>query len=211
MTMPTDNNISPQELWLELCKKERPFRLSNMPETSRFKLSDGSPAVVAIRVLTSEECAEASFAAERFVKEQYKKLKMDVPKTDDISAVSFRDKYDDRIYVEILYTACRNPEDMKKPFFISGSNSIANILTNSEIAVLYNQYLLIEQELGPAINKLEDYEIEAYIEKLATGGSIFLASITADAARVLLKCLALHLAKLRTRNISVGSQQEEHI
>jgi hypothetical protein len=208
--LPPDN-ISDKELWIQLSKTDRPWKIIDMPDTSRFKLPDGSPAPCAIRILTGEEIQECIFSAEKYVQDAYKRLKIDIPKRDDFSD-SYRTALDNREFVEILYRACRNPEDIKKPFFVTGVNSIAKVLTNQEIIVIYNEYLILQNELGPIVNKMEAGEMNIWIEKLARGGTAyFLGSLSAQAQTKLIQYMACQLTRLQTDKSSATLPQEENI
>jgi hypothetical protein len=184
--MPPDN-IEPADLWAQICKKERAYKVIDSPLT----LADGSKVPIAMQVLTQQECAVATIEAENFTKKALKNKDNSLSK--DEMNNGYDTIYENRAMIEILFEACRTavPEvNLGKKFF-STKESMARNLTTDQLAVLFREYVIVQQELGPIVSQMEQYELEAWIEKLVNGGSCYpLASLTSVAVNQLTMYMA---------------------
>lgn len=197
-------NIESSDLWAQIIQQPRAFRIIDSP----LKLNDGSPVPIAIWVLTQEESQICTIEAERFTRKMLKEQGGEIPKSNEMSE-GYHNLYETRAQAEILAKACRNPADLLKPFFPSVP-AISKKLTTDEIGVLLNQYIIIQQEIGPIVSHMEEYEFNAWIEKLAKGGSAsFLGSLTSAAQNQFIMSMANQLWKLQMDKCSVGMQPDE--
>jgi hypothetical protein len=130
-----------------------------------------------------------------------------LPNKDDASQ-GYKDLYESRASVEILFRACRRPGEITKVFFPTPS-AIAEQLTVDEIGVMFNQYLIVCSEIGPIVSKMSQGEYDAWIDRLVEGGAANTMAFFSVAARIdLVMYLASRLSALRTDKPSAGSQPE---
>lgn len=178
---------------------ERPYKVVDFPRNDE----NGQPiGKVAIRVLTQEEQLAASAAAEKVAREVLKEQNKDT--------FGYERVYVDSVCVETLFRACRDPEDVKKTAFPTPRDVRQN-LTTEECAMLFRNYLTVQLELGPAIYSLSDEEAEAWIDRLAEGGSYApLDAAVSDVAKLLTMYMVYRLRpqSSQTDNGSAGSQPD---
>jgi hypothetical protein len=202
MALPTDN-ISPEQLWAEITARPRPARIVETP----LKRADGSPVYCAVRLLTQAEALAAASEGEREATRIAKaEGKSDTPALYAASKGP-ADLRNSCAAVEILMRAARMPHDQNVPFFPSKGHLLG--LLPDEIDILTGQYLMVQAELGPVIHALSDVEVEAWIEKLTTGGQKFLLPFLSwGVVSTLLTSLASRAENSSTSNFSPGSQPE---
>lgn len=188
-------NVEPTALWLALSTKPRPVSIVDFPAS---KLPGGgvgeSIGKVAIRVLTEHELHGCRVNAERTAREMLK---------DDAKPgnLGYQDIYNNELAFELVYMACRDPDDHGRPVFLHPKLT-RELLTTDEVAVLLDAYNLHRAESGPILAELTLAEMEAWIAKLQEGGSrVPLASLSGEAKSDLI----LHLVrKLSTLTGSAG-------
>lgn len=197
MSLPP-TNIPASQLWLALCSKERPSQIVDFPRT----LPNGDPVgQLRIRVLTQEEQMAATTAAERVAREHLKEAKRD--------DLGYERLYSDAYCIETLFRACRDVDDVTRPAF-PAPKQIRQTMTTEECGALFQHYLTVQLELGPTVWKMSDEEYEAWISRLAEGGSAFLFdTLSSDLQKMLLLYMAYQLRSSPTDNTSAGSQPEE--
>lgn len=191
-------DIPASQLWLKLQELPRPSKLVDFPR----KGEDGEPVgQLAIRILTQEEQMICSIAAEKSARDHLKEAKRD-----DLGYERF---YTDAVCVEVLYRACRDPEDPSRPAFPT-SKQIREALTTEECAALFNHYLTIQLELGPTVISMSDAELEAWIDRLVEGGSAFpFDLLSSDLQKLVLLHMGYQLRSSQTDKSSAGSPPEE--
>jgi hypothetical protein len=156
--MPPD--MPATELWTTLTTMPRPHRLVDFPR----KREDGAPVgQVAIWTLNQGEQIAAGIAAEKLVRKELPDAKRD-------DSLGYATAYSNASAVEILYRACRDPNDLSRSAFPSAS-SMRAYLTTDEIAVLFNAYISVQTEVGPIVGALTAEELDAWINRLVEGGS----------------------------------------
>jgi len=166
----------------------------------RFKPGTTEPiGQLAIRPLLQGEQLAASIAAEKAVSAELK----DSPKDSTGREVAFSNAS----AVEIIFRACRDANDLNRPAFPS-TKAIRDHLTTDECGVLFNQYLVVSNEVGPIISGMTIEERDAWLDKLEEAGSNldFLASYSPVALRTFLSGALERVRNLRTLVTSVGSQ-----
>lgn len=198
---PTD--VAASELFLKLSSATRPGDIVDFPR----KGADGEPlGQVRMVVLTERELVAAAIDAEKFAQ---KHLKTDMKLSD--SSQGYLDVYRHESAVQILHRSCKRVEDdmAKLPAFPS-PNEIRDVLTPDEIAVLLEEYYLVQAKYGPIVARLSREEVEAWINKIAEGGSAYpLAFLSSETKDGLLVRICSLLQTLPTDSISAGLQQDD--
>lgn len=210
-------DISPEELWASVTAMPRAHRIVPFP---RFKPGTKEPICnVAMIVLTQGDCMLGLAAADRTTR----KLLGDANATKNAKAAAANpnaasstttqgavDIYRNASSIEVLWRACRNPNDLSKPFFPT-REAIGLHLTTDEIGVLMNHYLETQVDLGPVISRMSDAEVEEWIDQLTKGGLAagVLSFFSSEALRTLVRALASRLSPSTTDSTSRGSQPSD--
>lgn len=194
--------MSDKDLWTRITQKPRPHRIVN------FTIN-GEDCQIAIMTLTGAQAQIINLDSEKYTDEMIKKYVKNVGKTKEEFSMSYSHIYQDKIVVETLFTACRKPEDLTSSFFPS-SMSISKYLSQDEIAVLFSMYLETRSDLSCILGELTAEQIDAAIERLADGGGEdFLASLSLEATKQLMRHMASRLLKLQMHNDLPGLQHVE--
>ena len=190
-------DISPTDLWLKLSARERPSKVVDFPR----KGEDGNPVgQLRIRVLTQEEQMVCASAAEKIAREHLKDSKKD--------ELGYERLYSDAFCVEVLFRACRDVADIGRALFPSPKH-LRGALTTEECSMLFQHYLTVSVELGPTALTMSDEEFEAWVSRLAEGGSAFpFDLLSSDLQRLLILYMARLLTSQKDKS-SVGSPPEE--
>ena len=193
--------LSGADLWAQIIAMPRPHRVVDFPRTG----DDGEPvARLVMQVLRQEEQITAAVETERFTKKMIK----DIPRADEAKR-AYDDIYNNQGACEILFLACRQTDNLTRPFFPS-SSAIRQSLTPDEVGVLYRSYLVIQDEVGPIVANISDDEREAWIVRLQQGGSrVPLASLSLEALTDLAFSLACRTPISPTDTSSPGSLLDE--
>lgn len=194
-------NVEPSALWIALTKRPRPHTLIDFPAS---KLPGGavgeSPGKLALWVLTEHELHECRANAERAAKEL---LKDDDAKQGNLG---YEDIYRNELAFELVYQACRTPDDLNRPVFLHPKLT-RKLLTTDEIAVLLDAYNIFRAESGPMLSEMTPAEMEAWIRMLQEGGSrVPLAKLSGEAKSDLILLL---VKKLSMHTGSAGSPPAE--
>ena len=196
--------IEPDDLLKMMMAAPVPHRIVDFPRKDK----EGVPLFdLAMMLLTQDEVMAVSAAAEKATR---RAMGDDIPKIGQASK-GYDDLFNNFSAIEILYRACKHPADLTKPLFPT-KEFIKKQLTPDEVAILFNNYMTIQIELGPVIGSLSSEEIDAWVKKLAEGGersSTFLDSFSWAATKGLLITMAVQLHDLRTVSSSAGLPQEE--
>ncbi len=124
-------------------------------------------------------------------------------------SIGYATLFENRASEEILFRSARRAEDLARAFFPT-IEEIGRRLTTDEIGVLMFEYRRVQTELGPITAKLSQEEYDAWIERLATGGSAFpLDFLSLGAQSDLLMYMAKRLWTSRTDKSSAGSPPDE--
>lgn len=190
-------DIPASELWLKLSAKERPSRVVDFPR----KGEDGEPVgQLRIRVLTQEEQMICAAAAEKVARDHLKESKKD--------DLGYERLFSDALSVEVLFRSCRDINDVSKALFPS-PKALRAALSTEECGMLFQHYLTVAVELGPTALTMSDEELEAWINRLADGGSAFpFDLLSSDLQTILVVYMARQLKLLRA-NSSAGSPPDE--
>lgn len=191
-------NIEPSKLWAALQQAPRPFRVIDFPRQG----PTGEPVgQVAIWVLTQEELMIASAEAEKFAREKLKAV-------DSINRESFGydNLYAHEASIQILYRACRDVDDPERRSAFPSPGHIRQHMTSIEVGTLFAHYLTVQAELGPLAATLSDEEIDAWITRIAEGGSAYpFDLLPSELQRTLVLTMARRLRSSSTGTSSAGS------
>lgn len=191
------SDIPASALWMALASSERPSKVVDFP---RFNMKGEPVGKLRVRVLTQEEQMACASAAERLTKEHLKEGKKD--------ELGYERLFSDALCVEVLFRACRDESDVNKPAFPSVKQ--LRQITTDEAAVLFQHYLTVQMELGPTRIEMSDEEAEAWIDRVAEGGSAFpFDLLSSDLQRLLLLHMAFQLRSSPTDKSSAGLPLEE--
>ncbi len=199
MSGPPDN-IPPSELWAKITATPRPSAEVDFPRKDK----EGAPiGKLRMWVLTQSEQMICAAEAARVAKELLKDQRKDDP------SLGYDNVYNNAASVEILARACRDANDVTRPAFPSPKLLRQN-MTADEIAILTRLYLQVQSELGPIIAYMSAEEEEAWIRRLAEGGTAFpLSLLSSEAHEHLTLSLASRLFRSLTSTSSPGSPPEE--
>jgi hypothetical protein len=191
------DELNASDLWVALTALPRPHRRVPFPRN----LPTGAPVgELAIWPLSQEEQMAANAEADRFTK----KLLKD-PQAKDQANLGYHHTYANETAVQVLFRACRNPDDVSKSAFPSPS-LMRQKLSTDEIGVLFNQYCTVAAEIGPIVAYLTKEERESFITRLADGGSAFpFDSLSWEQQRTLVSFMASQLLSCWTVMCSLGS------
>lgn len=195
--MKPPKDVSPSDLFAKLLERPRPHKVVDFPRWD----DEGNPiAQVAIWVMTQEEQIACASAAEQRTREMLKRSGGDIPKSDE-SRRGYDDVYSNLAANEILSRVCRDPNDLKKPFFPNAAAVMK--LTADEVGVLMDEFNHVQATCGPIISYLTDDEFEAWVSVLAEGAGRFpFARCSLAVKTELLERMAKELVKLRTPSTS---------
>lgn len=196
------SDIPASELWTRLSTAKRPTETVDFP---RLDPETGKPlGQIAMRPLTQGEITVAKAEATRKARELIKE-KFDV--TERIEG--YAQVYEDCSMVEILFRACRRPDNDELPVFPT-SASARQALTADECAVLINLYAMVQLKLGPIPAWMTDSEMEAWVQRLKEGGSAFpLASLSREQLKALVTFLVFQSSSSPMASSSAGLPPEE--
>ncbi len=192
----------PTKLWLALSELPRPYRVVDFP---RLHPDTGKPVgQVAIWPLSQEEqmiCnAEADKFARSLLKEAAKK---------DEHSFGYEHTYGNDSAIQILFRACRDPENLERAAFPS-TQLMRRKLTTDEVSALFSMYLTVQAEVGPIIRSMNEDELEALVYRLEEGGSAFpFALLSLETQTRLVTFMASKLVSFWTATISHGLQQSD--
>jgi hypothetical protein len=195
--------IPPAALFAQLAQMPRPSRIIDFP---RKDLATGEPVgQLVMQVMSALEQKNAQVASEKFARESLGMKPEEAP-----NGIGYENIYKNAAAVEILYRVCKRIEDPALPFFPS-PKQMREHLTPAEIGVLFSAYLALETELGPIVSDMTEREVDAWIARLAEGGSAFpLVSLSSEGLTDLTLRLARRLHNSSTGTSSSGLPPEEN-
>lgn len=214
MSLPP-SDIAPDALWVALQQMPRPQRVVDYP---RLDPVTGKPAgKVTLRVLSQAELMSAAAATDKYTIDTLKRS----PKKDETSH-GYEAIYNNESTVQLLFRAVYRArqvgpetwEPVNLPFFPS-PDAIRGVdgstgLTQEELATLLRMYFVVQRELGPIVDRMTPEEADAWIDRLAEGGSAFpLASLESDAVTDLVMHMVRLLRPSSTGITSSGSPPDE--
>lgn len=196
-------NIDPTDLWAQITQMPRAHRIIESP----LVLPDGSKVPMGIWVLTQEESQLCIMEADKWTKKMLKENGQTY--RSDEKTKSYDDLFETRATMEVLFKACRKAHKVEEKFFSTVAD-MAKKLTTDQIGTIFREYLIVQQEIGPIIDKMEQYEFDAWVEKIAVGGSAhFLGLLTLGAQNQFIVSMACQLHNLQMDKCSLTTQPEE--
>ena len=177
--MKPPEDISPSELFLKLSQSPRPTEVVDFPRVDESGKSIGQ---IRIQVLRMEEHDRARIMAQKRLKERSRVYGYDKIEAADMDSAGIREVLGDMTARELLAIACLDTRnhaggDDEKPFYprvFPDSDSIAQILSADETAVLFSAYLLVQDKYGPFERNLtSDADVDAWVQRLEEGASAF--------------------------------------
>lgn len=193
-------DIGASELWIALTQIPRPWEVVDFPRKDPIT---GAPVgQLAIWVLTQEEQVIASTHADKGAR---KLLGEDASK----SSIGYETVYENEAVVWVLWFACRNVKNIKETAFPT-PELLKKQLSVDEISALAKLYLQTQYKLGPIVAQMSSEEEEAWIRRLAEGGSVFpTALLSQRELERLVSSMASRLVSYWTDTSSVGSPLSE--
>lgn len=194
-------DIGAGELWALITTIPRPSKVIDFPR--KDPITGKYIGQLRIWPLTQAEQMEAAAEAERVAKGLVK----DAKAAD--ANLGYDAVYHNAAAVEVIFRACRDVSDVNKRAFPS-PKMIGKMLSTDEVGALARAYQKAQAELGPVITRLSKEEEDAWIGRLAQGGSVFPSYLLSwDALEALAISMAKRLAASSTDTSSPGSQPEE--
>lgn len=184
------------DLFDKIFQKERPSIVVPFPGYDDVE--------IALVILTQSETQAAQAGAQKLVDRIFK------DSANKAFDAGYKEVYNSASAQEILYRACKDPNDLKKPFFPS-KESIGDALSIDQVSILLNHYFMLSDQYGPVISTMNEKELEEYIRLLAEGGqrsANFLNSFSQGALITLLVYMASQLSTSQTDKSLPTSQQE---
>jgi hypothetical protein len=156
-------DVSPEDLWSTIIQTPRPTKVIDFPRYDK----DGNPQVqLKLHILIYEDINNAKKDVDKYVDEYLRKKGLIIRKNE---TSSMRDAFAQNRYVnELLFRACRNVDDVSKPFFPS-LDEIDSLIYPDESAYLVREFGKFQADFGPI--GLTNDEMDMWIHKLIIGGS----------------------------------------
>jgi hypothetical protein len=196
-----DEELSPSALWLALTAIPRPSQKVPLPRN--IPGTDEPVGYVLMWPLTQEEQMAANAEADRYTKQLLKD-----PQRKEEANLGYHHTFTNEVAIQVLFRACRDVDDIKRPAFPSPSR-MRERLTTDETGVLFSNYCTVQSELGPIRAHMTKEEADALILRLAAGGSAYpLDSYSLEEQRTLLVSTASRLVNCWTAMCSLGLQPD---
>lgn len=201
-TPPEDLEYS--NLFADLAKRKQPTKLVDFPVYDE----EGKPICqVVVRTLTHDDHIEIQKAATLETDRIYKDDKVDK------ESKIYKERHDNITSKHFIFRACRDPENITKPFFPTPDH-VGKHLSNDEIALLLQHYQTLQSDKGPLIAYMDDDRFEAWINKLAQSaeeGPYFLDRFLPEAKNQFLLYMARQLWKYQTGKFSATLPAENSL
>lgn len=136
------------------------------------KDAEGITPKIAMVTLTQEESLATSINTEKFVRKFFKESDTDLPKTGEASS-GYGMIFEQKAALEILFKVCRNPDDLKVPFFKTPDHMAEN-LTTEEIGYLMRLYGHVRSQLSPIRYDISEEEVDAWIYRIDTEQAVYM-------------------------------------
>lgn len=152
----------------------------------------GTEEDVTIQIPSNADLQESVFAAER----KFKAEEIAV-------STSTLDAYEDERTTQILFRALRDPQDAKKPCFVS-ADELRRFLTKEEKDFLVAEYTAFEQECSPQLARMTDEQFNELWAALKKSPESRLNALNSGLQRKLLLYLASRPSTLPTGSGSIS-------
>ena len=165
----------------------------------------GELGIVCLTRAQIDECvANAEAYVSRLLKQRGKSFDHDEQR--QVNQEAWSELYNDAKVVEVLYHACRDPEDLSKRLFRSPED-IRRHLTPDEVVFLAEHYDTVQRKYGPLWKLLTAEECDQWIDVLSRGAEdqFPFGSLSRGQLVQLLVSLAYRLRSLTTGTFSSGA------
>lgn len=189
----SDEKMSPEDavnVFDLIASSPRPVKLVEFPKPHPVT---GEFIQIGMRPLTHKEIKSVNLSTATMVDKIIKDKKLD-PKSPEIETIRHN-----RHVVEIMFRACRNPNDETKGAFTTPE--VLENLDDSALETLWTSYIRVRYELGERIGVgMNEEEINDWINALAEGGEATAENFSDRASPLavtqLLSIMASRLIKL---------------
>jgi hypothetical protein len=190
-------NLKPDiNYFAELSKQPRPYDIVPFP-----RKVNGQEFHVALAMLTAFENAQVKADAEVKV-QQY--LKEHAHK----NTKGYDELFNDFCAMGILWNSVRMENDVNTKFFPT-KDSILEVLSVDEIALLLNHYYSLQLHKGPIIAEFSEEDLKTWMERIIRDGNntnFLLNSLSVEALKQLINGLVSQLKTIPMEKSSAGSQ-----
>lgn len=195
---PPPADVPAKQLWQKLQELPRP--VSDPIDFPRKDFAGNTIGKLRIWILDQDEKTEAVSDAEKHVRKRLK----DAKATD----LGYEEAYANEVVAQMLWRACRDVDDVNRAAW--PTPDLLRKITTEECAVLFEHYMTTQRTLGPIVAEMSEGDFEAWVTKLAEGGTQYpLNLLSRDMKDVLLIGMALRLRPSKTDTSSAGSPPDE--
>jgi hypothetical protein len=197
-------DIEAEELWRNICRTDEPnaryYEVVDFPRNDR---DTGKPlGELAIWPLKDNEITQAKAEATKYARALIKEKKETFEAHEYIEG--YQQVFSDACATEMVWRFCRNVKDRSVAAFPTAAACRLH-LSGDEKAVLCNAYALVQVKFGPIVSGMTVEDYDAWIQRLAEGGSATpLAFLTWEQRTELLMHSASLLYALQKGNSSAG-------
>jgi hypothetical protein len=194
-------SVPASDLFRLLQELPRPSEVVDFPR--KLPGTDDSVGQLVMWPLSQNEQMAANAEADRFAK----KILKESPKRDEAS-LGYDSIYANEVAVQVLYRACRDVTDPKRPMF--PSPAALRELSADEVGALFLLYCEVQVKLGPVVSRMSEEEMEAWVVQLADGGKhVPFSLLSLDSQLRLVSFMASQIVNFSTDTSSAGSPQDE--
>ena len=198
---PASTEDPPSNLWLALLQTPRPTK--TVPFPRKAPGSEEQIGLVTMWPLTQTEQMDSNAEADRWTK----KL-MGEPQRQGEVNLGYHHTYANEVAVQVLWRACRNPDDVTKAAFPAPALMRAKFTTD-ELGVLFEKYISVQYELGPIQAYLTREQAESLILRITRDGSHDpFDSLSSEERRTLVVSMASQLVSCWMAMCSAGLQPD---
>jgi hypothetical protein len=154
----------PSLLWSMYTQAPMPHELVDLPVNERFPLIGNMPKIAMVPI-NIEDALLCQAEADDFAK---KHMLKSPPKEGEQNA-AYGTIFDTCRTVNVLWRACRDPNDLKKKIFPTPA-AMRMSLTQDQISILALAYLRVERLLSPIRSLMTKEEMDGFLMRLREGG-----------------------------------------
>lgn len=156
-----------RDYWTEASKK-MPHKIV---EFTGRKDKDGKTVRIAMQVLSQYDATVISIDLEKSVRKYFKDSEIELPKIGEASEGYVR-VTEQEAAIKTLFKVCRNPDDLKQPFF-KNPIVMSQELTTEEVGFLMTLYHRVRSECSPMRYDISEIECDAIIDNIHESQSTY--------------------------------------